>query len=176
MPTQQQVINTILASQLKVANLVNDNLTTLSNGGLSVQWGYINYTQRAINAVSRQYNLQDYSSTGIILAYDTLLNLTGTYGIGILNPNAQIPGTTILINSIKVSKTQANLIDAGGGNWYLPYLDNSNQTIPSAYVPEYISINGVTLNGWTLNDSTVPPRVYGFANNDAPQDIELTLI
>src|ERR1700744_5063585 len=95
MATQSQVQNTLLAATLKVANLVNNNLLVLTGGGLTVQWGYINLVQRAINCVQRQYNLGDYVSAQFILAYDRLLLFVGTYGIGTINPNAQNPNTTI---------------------------------------------------------------------------------
>lgn len=96
MATQEQVLDTILAAQLKAANLTNNNLTKLSGGGLSVNWKIINRIQRGINCVLRQYNLQDYSSTPFTIAYDCLLNFVGVNPGGSINPNAQNPGINII--------------------------------------------------------------------------------
>jgi len=95
MATQQQVLNTLLAATLKAANLTNNNLVKLTGGALSVKWKSINQLQRGINAVQRQYNLQDYSSPQFTTAYDCLLNFVGIDTGGSINPNAQIPGVNI---------------------------------------------------------------------------------
>lgn len=99
MATQQQVLNTILAAQLKAANLTNTNLLKLTGGGLSVKWNIINRIQRGINCVARQYTLQDYSSPQFTTAYDCLLNFVGVPADAAINPNAQNPGITIIINN-----------------------------------------------------------------------------
>lgn len=72
-------------------------------------------------------------------------------------------GATVLI------KSQTDLLDAGGGNWYLP-------------LPEVVDVknvvgaiyNDISFNG-TLDRSVTPARYYGFPNNSLAT-IQITII
>ena len=133
MATQAQVQNTLLAASLKVANLVNTNGTFLAAGGLTVEWGYINLMQRAINCVQRQYNLGDYISSPFIIAYNRLLIFVGIDAPGTINPNAQIPETTIVV------------VDTGSiiNTTQIPFVNETTITL-SDYVATYSQQYGST--------------------------------
>lgn len=164
MPTTTEVQTNILNAQQVVANLVNTNYTKLSGGNLNVNWSLINKYTRAINCVSRQYKLGDISSTNFITVYNFMVNFIGNTLSAPINSNAQASGFTIAIVPTIITKSQSNLVDAGGGNWYLPYLDNNSNILPSGIVPYSVTTNGVSFN-FTYDTTTIPSRIYGFANN-----------
>ncbi len=182
MATQTEVQNTLLAASLKVANLVNTNGTILSSGGLTVQWGYINLVQRAINCVQRQYNLGDYVSDPFIIAYNRLLNFVGIDTGGSINPNAQGGGTVINVPStdgaFNLEYDQTFLIDADppNGLWYLPLIDpTTSATLPSNYKPTLVTVNGASFST-TYDTNFSPYRLYGFPSNSGTQIIIVTFI
>jgi len=133
MATQSETQNTLLAASLKVANLVNTNGTTLAAGGLTVEWGYINVIQRAINCVQRQYNLGDYVSAPFIIAYNRLLNFVGIDTGGSINPNAQ-GGSTIINATINGSVINTTTI---------PFTNQTTITLAN-YVINYSVMYGKT--------------------------------
>ena len=79
----------------------------------------------------------------------------------------------ISISKKVITKNQSNLVDAGGGNWYLPMLDGSNNPFPSGTVALKVTSNGAGVQ-FIPDDTNSPPRLYGFANN-ATQTILLTV-
>lgn len=65
-------------------------------------------------------------------------------------------------NTITLTFTQASLINGGTvdePNWYLPL------TLPTNKNPVYVTINGVG-QAMQYDKNFVPPRLWGFANND----------
>lgn len=179
MPSQAEVLQTILSAQLIAANKTNTNGNILAGGGLTVNWSFIDRIHVFTQAVLRQYNLGDYVSPEFLTVYDCLVNMIGLdTTVNTIDPNFQNPefviGVTTPFAPIQIVRTQNNLIDAGGGNWYLPFVDNNGNPFPSGAVPIFIEINGVQLNGYTLDTSTIPARIYGFPNND-PQTIVVTI-
>lgn len=79
--------------------------------------------------------------------------------------------------AIQLTKTQADLLEdgVGTGNWYLEWLDNTNQPIEDEDVmPLAVTVNNITLPINQLDRSFTPPRLYGFANNDT-QTINVTV-
>jgi hypothetical protein len=88
------------------------------------------------------------------------------------DPNAQLPGTNITIvttgsQAIDIPYNQGDLIDSGGGNWYLPLIDKgTGNPLPGDYKPVLLTLNGVSFP--TTYDSTFnPTRLYGFSDNGA---------
>ncbi len=186
MATQQDVQSNILLAQLNIANLVNANLIVLSGGGFKVRWDFIKRYQRALNCVTRQYNLGDYVSSGFTKAYDCLLNFIGVNTSNPINPNAQSSQFVVDIiveggGAIDYSYTEAYLMDAGGGNWYLPLLTPGTAPgvgqLPfvAGSTPIFVTLNGISFNP-TYDTNASPARMYGFANNDAPQTIIVTIL
>lgn len=142
---QATVENTLLAGSLKIATLVNANLTQLTGGNLSVSWKAIKRGQRGLNAVQRQYNLGDYGSTNFLIAYSCLENFVGTFGAGTLNPNAQNPGT--IVNVTTVITAQGNFIRIPFNGVSIVSLSN----FQSVYAPIYGDDAIVTI--WVTFDS-----------------------
>lgn len=172
MATQQDVGNSILIGQLKVANMVLANGNAREGGFKSpFSWEYIKRFQRALNVILRQYTLGDYISAGFITAYDCLLNFIGVDTDNPVSPYAQNPNATIIINPPytplpPLIRNQDNLVDAGGGVWYLPFVDDDGDPIGNNIVPSVVTTNGVSFFS-TFDDTQVPSRLYGFTGNYA---------
>jgi len=184
MPTQSEIQQTILSAQLIAANKTEANRITLAGGALSAKWGFIRRITRLCIAVLRQYNLQDYTSTNFLIVYDKLVTAIGVdTTVNTIDPNFQNPAFTIGITTpfapIDIVRSGNQLLDAGGGNWYLPFLDDNGNPFATSVIPIFITINGVELVGSTL-DTTSPPappsRIYGFPNNDPTQVIVVTVL
>lgn len=172
MPTQSQVQTNILTAQLNVANLVYANLTTLSGGGSFVKWDFIKKYTRAINCVSRQYNLQDYSSTGFLTAYDCLLNFIGGNTANPLNQNAQNPNTVININN--------NIIGTNVVRDIIPFTNanpvqllNYNNTYKQLYGNNLITLD-IFLTGYTEDEQTPPKIIYAVSNDPTTDIVSIT--
>jgi hypothetical protein len=166
---QQTVQDTLLAAELKIATMVNTNLTALTGGSLSVYWETIKRAQRSVNAVDRQYSLGDFSSVNFLKAYTCLSSFVGTFAGGAINPNAQSPG--IIIEIIDSSNyNQSDKIFFGPAFTYV--ISNYN----SLYYPLYGNnpdIFLVTVDTtdplnpvWQQDTATVP--IFGYLTpNDA---------
>jgi hypothetical protein len=74
-----------------------------------------------------------------------------------------------------VVKSQSDLRDDGDGNIYLPFLDGVGQVIPEDMMPVFIRYKGAQLQGYTYDESTTPPRIYGFANMSSAT-IKITIL
>lgn len=173
MPTQQQIQTAILSAQYKVAVWVNNNLSAYKAGFKAFHLSKIATATRNINAVVHQYDIGDYSSIGLVSAYDCLVKFIGIDTDNPINPNAQSPGSIFIIEgggstSKQYTYSEANLIDSGGGNYYLPF------NFDSGNIPVFLTINGVS-TAFTFDETFTPPRIYGFANN-LTQTIVLTVI
>jgi hypothetical protein len=180
MPTQQSVQQTILSAQLLAANKTEANWVTLAGGGLTVKWGYVERITRLTTAVLRQYNLGDYVSANFTTVYDCLVSLVGLdTTVNTIDPNFQNPAFIIGIQTpfapVILNKTDSQLIDAGGGNWYLPFLDNSGNPITNGSVPVFVTDNGVSFT-FTFDQTFSPARIFGFGNNVPVQTIVVTVI
>lgn len=133
--TQAQVQNTLLAGSLKIATLVNANLTALTGGVTFVSWDAIKVATRGLNAIQRQYNLGDYTSPNMIIAYNCLSSFVGTFGGGGVNPNAQNPGTIINVtgssnlNTTRVQFSGQTTISLTGYQSTYKPLYGSNPTV-----------------------------------------------
>lgn len=162
---QATVQNTLLAASLKIATMVLANDTAMQNGNQSVKWGTIKRAQRGVNAVQRQYNLQDYSSKQFLTAYNCLQNFVGSYGPGTLNPNAQNPGTVIeVINSSDFTTSSAFFFDGTT----IQILNYAAALYPTYGKYPIITIyTGDNTNGFQLDSQTDPIPTY--PGNDATQ-------
>lgn len=74
-----------------------------------------------------------------------------------------------------ITKNQSDLILDLNENYYLEFLDNSEQPFTIDQVPVFLRINGVSQPGIVLDQTFSPSRIYGFANNDT-QTIKITVI
>lgn len=180
MPTEAQVQNIILSAKARKTTLLQQNIEAFMAGFFGESWYSIKVLNLYTKAVQRQYNMGDYISANFLVVYDCLCKLLGPNVNGAtIDPNFQNPNTTInIINEagsvVTITKSQADLIDAGGGNFYLPFLDANGDAFATGVVPILLTVNGV---GIPLQpDYTFTPmRLYGFSNNDT-QVIELTVI
>ena len=129
------------------------------------------------NPTPTTYEYSFYELVGSMINKIKQFDVYGQFG-GTVNPNYQPPSGDIIVSGgftpTIITKTQADLIDAGGGNWYLPFLDNSDVALPSGIVPVSVVVNGVSFT-FTFDGTFTPPRIYGFGNND-PQTIVITAI
>lgn len=97
MPTQSQIQNTLLQSQLAAANIILDNTLAEIGGNSNINWlsavrFYIN-----IFSLEKQFLSGDYTSNGTISIYDCLNNLLGLDNSMItIDPNYQPPSGQII--------------------------------------------------------------------------------
>ena len=140
-------------------NTCQDKILCLSSAVIALQYDID--TESNTDRTTRVYNLL----LGIIANY------SGSYSP---DPDVVIENTTITVTSSNetLNKSQADLIDADppNGNWYLPFLDNDGNPLPSGYTPTYVLYNGVTLPGFTYVASE--NRIYGFSSNE-PANIQV---
>lgn len=168
------VQNTLLTAQLKLANMVDANVVAEMGGNLSIKWTSIKKATRGVNVVANRIGLGDTSSSAFQSAYACLTAFIGTFAGGAIDPNAQNPNTiieVILPFTITLNRTDDDLIDAvpPQGVWYLPFVDDSAKPITNR-VPVSVTDNGVSFD-YRFDETTVPARIYGFATGDPTQAI-----
>lgn len=181
MPTLQTYQQTILSAQLIMANLLTDNLNKLKVGDAPVYYSKIR--NFGYNTIGLQYQLNqnDLTSSTTLTIYDRLSGLIGVdTTANVIDPNYQAPNTTIVVdesgaNVIMLNKTDTDLVIDGNGNYYLPFLNNSGGGLPIGSVPVSVLLNGVQIEP-ALDTTFTPQRIYGFANNVAPQTIIVTVV
>lgn len=173
MPTLQQFQNVILSAELQMANLIEADRLKFVIGKTPTDAKEIDRYNNNILALSHQvYGRVDYTSLTTLSLYDCLNNLVGVdTSTATLDPNYQAPNTTIVIEqggatTANLFFSEAQLVDSGGGNWYLPYSDPRT--------PLLLLVNGVMVP-INIDENFSPARIYGFASN-SPQSIQLTVI
>jgi len=139
MPTQSQVQETILTAQLKCADISNTNRVNSMSGVGRVSWALVRFIGLFISAVSNQYEIGDFSSVGFLSCYDSLCKLVGSYGSGIIDPNAHGSGFIIDVTvppSIIAPVVQISFTNVTGLtiNW--------QTDIPTGYTQTYAQILG----------------------------------
>lgn len=179
MPSQAAIQQTILNGQYSFATLVNNNYKLIQSGGLAIREGFVNFFGLSLQALIDQYSITDYTSSTTITLYDRINNFVGIPYGATVDPNFQNPSIVIDVEEppfapLILVKSQANLVDAGGGNYYLPFTDNSNAPIYNGQVPVSVTVNGVSFT-FTFDETFTPSRIYGFSNNDT-QTIVVTVI
>ncbi len=126
------------------------------------------------------YEAMFYSLVGALINKTKQFDVLGQMG-GAINPYYQSPGNPIVIvdgggsgqGALTIEKDQDDLIDAGGGNWYLPFTDENNNPITGA-VPLSVLSNGDSFT-FTFSTDEFPYRIYGFGSNDT-QTISVTYV
>jgi len=100
MPTTDEVQNTILSGEWKLANIVLVNTNDEANGCTNVDWFNAWQFYLNIQAVQRQLNLNDLTSAEFLQVYDCLRNLIGIDpNVNVIDPNYQPPnGNIVVIN------------------------------------------------------------------------------
>jgi hypothetical protein len=182
MPSQTDISNALTIAELKVANLVYNNLVAAENGFREVKKGEIRQAYRTINAVFHQYVIGDYTSPGLIHAYDCLQNFIGTDTDNPINPNYQ-SRTTIVIETgggtadiLVLNKLDTDLIyDSVSQVYYLPYLNNDGSQITTGQFPYFVSSNGVSFP-FQFDFNSSPPRIYSFGDNMPVKVIEVKAV
>lgn len=160
MPTQQQIQNTILTAQLKLADIVLGNSQAEAGGNTQVNWWQAQRFSLNIKALQRQYNLGDYTSAGVQSVYKCVNVLIGFDStLNEIDPNYQPPGNTIIIENTG-NFTQSDRVPFGPSftlvindwpdNYYPIYGDN----------PEIQVFTGNSTDGYTLDSDTVPTPVF----------------
>lgn len=180
MPNQSDIQTTILNGGYSLGILTNNNLTIVNSGGLEINKNFIQWFRLNLQALQDQFNIGDYISSTTQTLYDRINGFVGIPYGATIDPNFQAPNTTIIVEGGTSSfqymnKTQADLVyDAPNDSYYLPFLNNSGAGFPIGSVPITILLNGVQMEP-ALNTGFVPQRIYGFANNIAPQIITVTV-
>lgn len=175
MITQQNAQDLITAARFQRATLVNANRVLQTVGAYPVGENKVDRLKNNIKALTYcVYSLNDLTSATFLSVYDCLSKIVGLGTNPTIDPNYQNPHYTINVTAIAggaVTYTyhETDLIDAGGGNYYLPF--NFDIT---KFVPIELVTNGVGIPIQPDYNFT-PMRLFGFANN-ATQTILLTII
>lgn len=112
--------------------------------------------------------------------YSCILQIIGSFNQPyVIDPTVVIPGQTVIVVPdgavpVKYYYDEGFLVDAGGGNYYLPFKKPDGSSFTVNNLPILVTINGVSFT-WTYLNNVSPPRIYGFASND-PQTIEVTVL
>lgn len=102
------------------------------------------------------------------ILWDYPVGVSGYLQISGIAPGSQQSGGGSGSGAQTLQFNEGNLLDAGGGNWYLPL--SVEPRLPFAVLS-----NGVAIST-TYDDTTSPARLYGFANDDSPQIIKVRVI
>jgi len=120
------------------------------------------------------YNTPGDASTDIVSILWDLPPISGVTTTGYVQISGAAPvqsGSSGSGSTITLTFTQASLVNGGTvdePNWYLPL------TLPTNKNPVYVTINGVG-QAMQYDKNFVPPRLWGFANNDT-QTIIISVI
>jgi len=179
MPTANEYSQAILRAQLVTAD-AGTQLILCEQSGCTADWSEALCNYRKIRGALFCYSIGDYASDTALSFYNTMLEIAGLkYTDGVTpDPNAQVPSIIIVspVNApYEIRKSAVDLIDAGGGNWYLPFLSETNVALPTGDIPVSVTLNGESFT-FTFTTNFTPPRIYGFASNDAPQAIIVTVV
>jgi len=100
MPTQTQIQNTILQAQQQAAGIILANTVSEQGGATNVNWWPSTLWYFNITALTKQYNLGDYTSNQCIAVYDCLNVMLGLdTSVVSIDPNYQPPSGTIIITN-----------------------------------------------------------------------------
>lgn len=169
--SQQMYFEAIGRAGLVYSDGVNDAIDN-ETAGCTPDWEYLLCELKNIECAQFFFNNADYSSDDSLYFYTKMLEIAGTqYSDATIDPNAQIPGVIIVLppsSPLILHKTETNLIDADSpnGQWYLPFLTDNGNSIDNSIVPVSVKVNGETFT-FTFSTNFIPPRIYGFANNDS---------
>ena len=98
MPTQLQIQNTILSAQYAMAVKVLANSNAEAGGNFAVNWWPAAQYYLNIQALQRQLNLGDYTSSQCLSIYDCLNKLLGyNTAVNTVDPNYQPPSGGIIV-------------------------------------------------------------------------------
>lgn len=135
--------------------------------------------RRVIKALQWRVNASINDSKTSAL-YACMMQIIGSFAKPYtIDPSVIIPNTTYIIDggtAMDIIYNDTDLIDAGGGNWYLPLINKSTgQPLPSDYKPILVTDNGASFTP-TFDTNFTPTRLYGFGGNASPQLIIVTVV
>ncbi len=147
--------------------LVDELHTNLLNGCTTCCDSDLNCLRYCINTL--QYDIDTDTNTDTTQStYLILLGITAGFS-GSYSPDPTVVTNetviTVVTDAVDITKTQADLIEdgVGSGNWYLLFLDEDGNSLPSTARIVLVTYNGTTLTGWTYTSST--NRIYSFPSN-----------
>lgn len=179
--TQQTYFDAIGRAGLVFADGILANIN-LEKSGCKPCWDDALLQMRKIEGAEFFYRNEDYAvSDDSIRFYKYMLEIAGgEYSTATPDPNVQLPNTVIIGEgsdpAVNYEYDETDLIDAGGGNWYLPLINPETEEplLPNVR-PVLLTVNGDSFYP-TYSTNFNPTRLYGFASNDGPQAIIVTTI
>lgn len=181
MATQNQYSQAVLEAQLVTANSGN-TLVLAEMMGCTTDWSKVLCQFQQIQGALFCLSIEDYTSDTAVYFYNVMLEIVGlNYLDGVtIDPNAQLPDGIVIINTGGSGEDfyydETDLVDSGGGNWYLPLIDTvTNDPLPGNYRPVLLTVNGTSFTP-TYDSNFTPTRLYGFASNAGPQTIIVTVV
>ena len=179
--TQGEYFNAIGRAGLVFSDGVLENINA-EKAGCTPCWDNALSQMKKIEGAEFFYRNGDYAvSDDSAIFYSYMLNIAGSqYSDATPDPNVQLPGVVIITESgdsaIDYEDDEADLIDAGGGNWYLPLLDPATgNPLPLSARPVLLTLNGDSFPP-TYSSNFTPTRLYGFSDNTGPKTIIVTVV
>jgi hypothetical protein len=182
MPDQSSIEQTILNGKYSIATLVNNNLTLVNGGQLPIRTGFIDFYNLSLQGLIYQYSINDYTSSTTTALYDRINNFVGIPAGAQVDPNAQLPNTTIIVeggggtaksepiyfnNQTTVTITSyQNLYVAQFGNSPILqiYVSNGDGTYSqdTGTTPTITYVGGIIANGINTITWTYPIATSGY--------------
>lgn len=165
MLTPDQIANLLLRAQALQAEMARNNANKEYTGDLGVNWRKVNVLSQLIQAVSAALFVADYSSASMLSAFGNLTQCVGSrFATGVaVDPEAQIPGVTIIINTILNAQANYDRIKFGvGGGVNIFSLSDFQATYVAKYGDNAIVELFVTVDNFATvqeDTGTVPTIV-----------------
>jgi hypothetical protein len=181
MPSQNDFTQAVLKAQLITAGDGNDIILSEMRG-CEEDWSHALCQYRQIQGALFCLQIGDYVSNTAVYFYNVMLGIVGLkYTDGVTpDPNAQLPsGITVIVEGsvgLDLEYVDTDLVDGGGGNYYLPLINKTTNTpYPASYRPSLVTVNGVSF-AFSYDSTFTPTRIYGFSDKTAPKDIIVTVV
>lgn len=174
MPTSLQIANKILRGQLFQANLSKGYAQQEKVGNFFSNWDYSVFISTLVQGLQFQLSISDFNSATTLNIYNKLSGELGAkYIVGAaLDPNAQLPNTTVINNNGFVGTNVVRGIILFT-NVNPVQLLNYNTTYKQLYGNNLITLD-IFLTGYTEDEQTPPTILYAISNDPTSDIVSIT--
>lgn len=174
MPTSNQIANKILRGQLFQANLSKGYAQQEKVGNFFSNWDYSVFISTLVQGLQFQLSISDFTSATTLNIYNKLSGELGAKYIdgAALDPNAQLPNTTIINNGGFIgTNVVRDIITFTNANPV--QLLNYNNTYKQLYGNNLITLD-IFLTGYTEDEQTPPKIIYAVSNDPTTDIVSIT--
>lgn len=143
MPTQEQILNLQARSRMVHSKLVKEAYTAMKLGGTCNHWPTIKAIHQVNIAMDTQVRAADYISADTLGYYKQLLCFVGSQFTGDIpfNPNAQLPGNTIIVVTNPATSTPP--IPRIPYDWFSPDTQQGDGGRIDLFLPQWKGLNPI---------------------------------